>query len=125
MDAATYHSAPLSVTFTPAPHLHAVAFTTDQYDKLLEEFPKITSPNFTQTQAKHGVEHFKTTQGPPVHAQARRLPPDKLLCCQVQVQQNESHGDYMSILKSMGITIAHGPQDICWLEAMWRLPMSQ
>ena len=92
VDAATYHSVPLSVTRAPAPHLHAVASTTDQFDKLLEEFPEITTPNFTQTQAKHGVEHFITTQGPPVYARACRLPPRKLLAVKSEFSRMEAMG---------------------------------
>ena len=63
VDAATYHSAPLSVASSPAPHLHEVALTTDRYGKLLEEFPEIMTPNFTQAQTKHRVEALHNYTG--------------------------------------------------------------
>ena len=40
--------------------------------------PDSTVPKFSQPSTKHGVEHFIITEGPPIHAHARRLPPDKL-----------------------------------------------
>ena len=45
---------------------------------LLAEFPDITTPNFVHSPTKHGIEHFITARGPPVHARACRLPPEKL-----------------------------------------------
>ena len=78
VDVATYHSVPLHSTKVSALHLDAISSSTDQYDLLLAEFPDITTPNFVQSPTKHGIEHFITTKGPPVHARARRLPPDKL-----------------------------------------------
>ena len=68
MDAATYHSVPLQSTKVSAPHLDTISSSTDQYDLLLAEFPDITTPNFVQSPTKHGIEHFITTKGPPVHA---------------------------------------------------------
>ena len=78
MDAASYHSAPLHSISSPVPHLSAISSSSNQYDSLLAEFPAITTPNFIQSPTKHGVEHFITTRGPPVHARARHLPPNKL-----------------------------------------------
>ena len=63
VDAAPYHFAPLSVTSSPAPHLHEVALTTDQFGKLLEEFLEITTPNFTQAQTKNRVESLHNYAG--------------------------------------------------------------
>ena len=94
VDATTFHSAPLTQTSTttPAPHLDAISTSTDQYDILLAEFPAITTPNFVQQPTKHGVEHFITTTGPPVHARARRLPPDKLAAAKAEFSSMESMG---------------------------------
>ena len=61
-----------------APHIDAISVSSDPYAKLLMEFPDITVPNFSTTATKHTVEHYITTKGPPVHAHACRLPPDKL-----------------------------------------------
>ena len=58
--------------------LHHVT-SDDPYSRLLEQFPTITRPEFSSKSVRHGVEHFIQTEGPPVHARARRLPPDKLV----------------------------------------------
>ncbi len=92
MDAATFLSVPLSPTTAPAPHLNAISISTDQFDMHLAEFPNITTPNFTQTPCRHGVEHHIITKGPPVHARARRLPPDKLAAANAQFDRVESMG---------------------------------
>ena len=63
MDVVTFHSASLWQTTAPGPHL-------DWYDMLLAEFPDITTLNFVHSPTKHGIEHFITTRGPPVHAWA-------------------------------------------------------
>ena len=39
--------------------------TGDLYQRLLAEFPDITTPTFSSAVAKHGVEHYITTVGPP------------------------------------------------------------
>ena len=80
VDAETFQSVPLALgrAEVDAPHLDAISTSANQYDRLLAEFPDITVPNFAQPTTKHGVEHFITTKGPPVHAHARRLPPGKL-----------------------------------------------
>ena len=64
VDTATYHSVPLSSTRVTPPRLDAISSSTDQYDLLLAEFADITTPNFVQSHAKHGIEHFITTKGP-------------------------------------------------------------
>lgn len=92
LDAATFHSTPLTSSTTPAPHLGAISTSTNQYDILLAEFPTITTPKFVQSSTKHGVEHFITTKGPPVHARARRLPPDKLAAAKSEFTNMESMG---------------------------------
>ena len=49
------------------------------YSDLLQEFPDLTKPTmFNANTAKHDVQHFIETTGPPTHAKARRLAPDKL-----------------------------------------------
>ena len=92
VDAATFHSAPLTATRVSAPRLDAISSSTDRYDLLLAEFPDITTPNFVQSQAKRGIEHFITTMGPPVHARARRLPPDKLAAAKAEFDSMEAMG---------------------------------
>ena len=43
-------------------------------DAIIDEFPELFVPRFKSTGSnKHGVEHYITTDGPPLHAHARRL----------------------------------------------------
>lgn len=92
VDAETYLSIPLGKAGTGAPHLDAISAHTDKYSMLLAEFPAITVPNFSQSSAKHGIEHFIPTKGPPVHARARRLPPDKLALAKAEFDRMEAMG---------------------------------
>ena len=92
MDAETYLSVPLGHARSSAPHLDAISSSTNQYDMLLAEFPDITVPKFTQSSTKHGVEHVIDTKGPPVHAHARRLPPDKLALARAEFDRMKAMG---------------------------------
>ena len=92
VDAETFYSVLLNSTTTPAPHLDATSFSTDQYDMLLAEFPDITTPNFVQSPIKHGIQHFISTKGRPIHARARRLPPDKLAVTKSEFDRMEAMG---------------------------------
>lgn len=49
------------------------------YRELLCEFPEITKPVCFREPPLHAVQHFIETSGPPVHARARPLPPDRFL----------------------------------------------
>ena len=51
---------------------------TNEFSKLLQGRPELVTPTFELENPKHGVKDFIITHGPPVHAQARRLPPEKL-----------------------------------------------
>ena len=53
--------------------------TKNKFEAIFDEFPGIFTPNFhSNIPAKHGVEHFITTNGPLPHSKRRRLAPDKL-----------------------------------------------
>ena len=94
VDATTFHSTPLAVTTytTIVPHLDAISSSDNPYNQLLAKFPNITTPDFTQQTSKHGIEHFITTTGPPVHAKARRFPPDKLQAAKAEFSRMEEMG---------------------------------
>ena len=94
VDAETFQSVPLALgrAEVDAPHLDAISTSANQYDRLLAEFPDITVPNFAQPTTKHGVEHFITTKGPPVHAHARRLPPGKLETARAEFNRMQEMG---------------------------------
>jgi transposase InsO family protein len=76
IDPSSLQSVPLQLAEVPAVHL--VQAERSDYEKLLNDFPSLTSPTYSTTHAKHGVQHHIETKGPPVKARARRLPPDKL-----------------------------------------------
>ena len=92
VDATTYQSARLRSTRAIVPHLDAISVSTDPYNLLLANFPEITTPNFMQSPTRHGVQHFIATKGPPVHARARRLPPDKLAIAKAEFDRMEKMG---------------------------------
>jgi len=56
--------------------LHSLS--SGPFDSILAEFPNLLIPRFNSGSSKHGVEHFIVTEGPPVHAKARRLNDEKL-----------------------------------------------
>ena len=71
--------------------LHHVT-SNDPYLRLLEQFPTITRPELSSKSVRHGVEHCIQTEGPPVLARARRLPPDKLGIAKVEFRKMEDMG---------------------------------
>ena len=81
------HSVPAT-----APHLDSIASADDEYARLLAEFPDVTRPSFSNSSPKHGVELFIPTKGPPLHARARRLPPDKLKLAKEEFKKMEDLG---------------------------------
>lgn len=62
------------------------------YSDLLQQFPELLTPHFDSTINKHGVEHHIITHGPPVHAQARRLNPEKLAAAKAEFLKMEEMG---------------------------------
>ena len=65
---------------------------SDQYLRLLAEFPDLTRPTFSAPTVKHGVEHHIETTGPPRHARARRLNPEKLSVARAEFAHMEQVG---------------------------------
>ena len=101
--------------------LHHVT-SDDPYSRLLEQFPTITRPEFSSKSVRHDVEHFIQTEGPPVHARARRLPPDKLV---IGVQKDGRYGDHTKVRQSVVVSLAHGAEELRRLETVWRLQTPQ
>lgn len=58
------------------PTLKTIVNNCPYYD-LLCEFPELTKPVSYKETPKHNVCHHIETTGPPVHARARQLPPDR------------------------------------------------
>lgn len=65
---------------------------TDSFSRLLQEFPEVLIPRFDSTVNKHGVEHHVITNGPPVHARARRLDAVKLAAAKEEFAKMEHMG---------------------------------
>ena len=61
-----------------APCVSMVTAVLGRFENVLSSHPKLTTPTFTNPMPAHGVQHFVKTTGAPVHAQARRLSPEKL-----------------------------------------------
>ena len=77
IDAKKYENIPVWRDPAPAPCLNTCT-SNSEFADVLKEFPSVTRPQFSSTDVKHGVEHCILTSGPPLHAKARRLSPEKL-----------------------------------------------
>ena len=64
----------------------------DVYQQLLTEYKSILTSSFLQPTLRHGVTHFISTEGPPVHARARRLPPEKIKVAKAEFDKMEEMG---------------------------------
>ena len=62
------------------------AVSTNDFEALLKSRPELSTPTFSFSAPKHGVQHHIVTNGPPVHAQARRLSPEKLAIAKAEFQ---------------------------------------
>ena len=77
IDAKTYENIPVWHDAAPAPGLNTCT-TGNEFSDIIKDFPSITKPQFSTVDMKHGVQHCISTSGPPTHAKARRLSPEKL-----------------------------------------------
>ena len=91
VNASSFASSTLRQSNQTSLGLHHVT-SDDPYSRLLEQFPTITRPEFSSKSVRHGVEHFIQTEGPPVHARARRLPPDKRVIAKEEFRKMEDMG---------------------------------
>jgi len=92
VDAQTYASVKCGTVLGHAPHLSAISTNDNEYAQILAEFPGVTTPTFSRAAVKHGVQHYIPTEGPPVHAHARRLAPDKLALAKDEFRKMEQMG---------------------------------
>ena len=120
LDMETYCSMSCTVSSSFTTGLTHITESDSAYLKLLDEFPTLTSPIFTQTHPAHGVEHIIPTSGPPVPAHGRRLPPDKLAAAKKEFEAMED----MGIVRRSNICATPGAQIQWWLATMWGLPTS-
>lgn len=92
IDATTFCSYPCALSGLDSARLSSVLSPTDDFLRLLAEFPTLTQPTFSSTATKHGVEHHIATTGPPVYARARRLDPTKLAIAKTKFNTMERLG---------------------------------
>ena len=90
--AETFGSFPCEHSDTAPTKLSSALSPADDFSHLLEEFSEITAPTFSSTSTKHGVLHYISTDGPPVHAKARRLDPHKLTIARAEFDAMERLG---------------------------------
>jgi cleavage and polyadenylation specificity factor subunit 1 len=64
----------------------------NKFSAILEDFPEILIPRFDSPINKHGVEHFIITEGPPLHARARRLDAEKFVVAREEFANMEKLG---------------------------------
>ena len=83
---------PCALSGSSSSRLSSALSASDDFSRLLVEFPALTRPTFSSATAKHGVEHYITATGPPVHARARRLEPGKLAVAKAEFEALEDLG---------------------------------
>ena len=76
---------------------------------VLHEFPELIQPTYTNTTTKHSITHHIVTTGPPVHARARRLAPDRLQIAKREIEH----------MLELGII---EPSDSAWASALYTVP---
>ncbi len=123
IDPSDFTSITLHSTIAAAPHLDSIASADDEFAKLLAEFPDVTTPSFSNPSPKHGVKLFISTKGPPIHARAQRLPPDKLQLAKEEFWKMEELGIIRRSNSQWSSPLHMVPNIIIRrLEALWRFP---
>lgn len=92
VNAETFCSLACEHTTATSTRLAALLSPADDVAQLLLEFSDITTPTFLAGSIKHNVTHFIPTSGPPVHARARRLDPQKLAIAKEEFSSMERLG---------------------------------
>ncbi|KAJ8387825.1 hypothetical protein AAFF_G00149740 [Aldrovandia affinis] len=98
VNAETFATLPGSPSSTGTSKLSSALSSADVFQRLLVDFPDLTTPTFSSAAVKHGVDHFIATTGPPVHARARRLDPQKLAVAKAEFDSMERLGIVHDIL---------------------------
>ncbi|KAJ8367138.1 hypothetical protein AAFF_G00330730 [Aldrovandia affinis] len=66
VNAETFATLPGSPSSTGTSKLSSALSSADMFQRLLMDFPDLTTPTFSSAAVKHGVDHFIATTGPPV-----------------------------------------------------------
>ena len=88
VDCATNLSTAATTAFITSPIRPSVNLLSapPAVQELLSKFPSVTRPFSAVQEPRHSVVHHLTTKGAPIHAQARRLQPDKLQAARAEFQ---------------------------------------
>ncbi|KAJ8412815.1 hypothetical protein AAFF_G00117660 [Aldrovandia affinis] len=105
VNAETFATLPGSPSSTGTSKLSSALSSADMFQRLLMDFPDLTTPTFSSAAVKHGVDHFIATTGPPVHARARRLDPQKLAVAKAEFDSMERLG---IVLDAVNLGVDYG-----------------
>ena len=114
VDGRTLDSISLQAAPNSSPVLQLSTASSGEFAYLLAEFPKITQPNFTLAVPSHNMLHYIPTNGSPVHARARRLPPDKLVAAKAEFSLLESLGIVRRSSSSWSSPLHMVPKGASW-----------
>ena len=92
IEANSYASTICSVEYSVSSNLCFIDSTSNQFRKILADFPTILKPTFSSSSVSHGVQHYISTTGAPTHARARRLSPEKLSVAKKEFDEMEQMG---------------------------------
>ena len=93
VDAQTYEVVLASAVLDDFPLVHVIRDnSSSDFEGLLTDRPALLRPTFSDVSLAHGVQHYIPTVGPPVHARARRLSPEKLEIARREFAQMEQMG---------------------------------
>ncbi|XP_059096674.1 uncharacterized protein LOC131891166 [Tigriopus californicus] len=82
----------LGQTSSPSLGLECFIVSNDPYQRLLGEYPTLSTPTFNSSCVSHGVTHFIETTGPLPRAKPRRLDPNRLLAAKSAMDENVKLG---------------------------------
>jgi hypothetical protein len=109
LDGVTSLSTPGCTVTSSVPSIKTIT-SGDPTDSLLSEFPELTRPSGTHRDVRHNTQHhIRTSPGPPVTCQPRRLAPDRLAV---------SKAEFDAMLKDGTARRAEGP----WSSALHLVP---
>ncbi|XP_069754036.1 uncharacterized protein [Narcine bancroftii] len=74
VDACTFQAVHLDASRSEQLQMATISTPRDEFQQILDEFPKFLKPQLSAASLHHGVFHHIPTQVPPVHAKACRLP---------------------------------------------------
>lgn len=95
VDSDSYFTTPLYTKPTYPPASPVCSVGNNPFPVLISEYADVFKPELRQHHTlppKHGVSHYITTNGPPVHSRFRRLSPDKLTAAKYSFAEMERMG---------------------------------